>query len=260
VTRSPRLGFAVLGLVVPMFLFGTAATTDTAASPALAVASTSQATPPPEADNWRGTLLPGQAVRDEAAGGNRLVHQHDGNVVIYNVEGRALWSSRTQGTRTTRLVMQDDGNLVLYNGTTPVFQSKTAGTGATLTLQGDANAVLYAPEPHVKWAARHWPPKPAPSASHDYACGGDLPPCYVLKRESGGDLRIWNGGCYAPYGYRGTSPCGTSSASGKWQFVRGTWNGYGGYVNAADAPAHLQNAKARELWAGGRGCSHWAAC
>jgi hypothetical protein len=50
-------------------------------------------------------------------------------------------------------------------------------------------------------------------------CGGTLPPCWVMMRESRGNLRIWNGGCYAPTGWRGKSPCGTSSASGKWESV-----------------------------------------
>lgn len=103
--------------------------------------------------------------------------------------------------------------------------------------------------------------------SYDHACGGDLPPCSILDTESGGNIRVWNkprgmrGACYAPVGWAGSrSPCGGSTASGKWQFLRSTWNGYGGYLNAADAPASVQNAKARELWAGGRGCSHWSAC
>ena len=81
-----------------------------------------------------------------------------------------------------------------------------------------------------------------------------------MMRESGGDPRVWNGGCYAPVGWTGKSPCGTSSASGKWQFVRGTWNGYGGCLNAADCPESVQDQKARETWAGGRGCGHWDAC
>lgn len=97
-------------------------------------------------------------------------------------------------------------------------------------------------------------------------CGGSLPPCYVMNRESGGGyINLWNGGggpgCTAPYGYTGRiSPCGISSASGKWQFIRGTWARYGGYLNAADAPESVQDAKAREIWKGGRGCSHWRAC
>lgn len=50
-----------------------------------------------------------------------------------------------------------------------------------------------------------------------------------------------------------------SSASGCWQILDGTWGGYGGYARAKDAPVSVQNAKAAELWAGGSGCSHWAA-
>lgn len=100
----------------------------------------------------------------------------------------------------------------------------------------------------------------APTAAPTGACGGDLPPCWVLARESGGDPRVWNGGCYAPVGWQGRSPCGVSSASGLWQFIRSTWAGYGGYLNAADAPPEVQNEKARQVWAGGAGCSHWSAC
>ena len=93
-------------------------------------------------------------------------------------------------------------------------------------------------------------------------CGGDLPPCYVMNRESGGGyINLWNGGCVLAPGYTGRiSPCGTSSASGKWQFIRKTWGRYGGYLNAADAPESVQDAKARQIWNGGRGCSHWQAC
>lgn len=76
-------------------------------------------------------------------------------------------------------------------------------------------------------------------------CGGDLPPCYVMMRESGGNIRARNP---------------SSSASGKWQFIRGTWAGYGGYSEAHLAPESVQDAKARELWAGGAGCGHWNAC
>lgn len=94
---------------------------------------------------------------------------------------------------------------------------------------------------------------------YDQACGADLPPCDpTLKHESGGNIRIWNRGCYAPVGYTGSrSPCGGSTASGKWQFVRDTWNHFMGYLNAADAPAWVQNEKARQVWAHGCGAFHW---
>lgn len=76
-------------------------------------------------------------------------------------------------------------------------------------------------------------------------CGGDLPPCWVMRRESRGDIRAENP---------------RSTASGKWQFLDGTWGGFGGYSHASHAPEQVQDARARQLWAGGRGCSHWSAC
>lgn len=109
------------------------------------------------------------------------------------------------------------------------------------------------------------PPATVPAVAVEgggLACGGSLPPCWVMRRESnsaaypgGGDPRIWNGGCY-------DGPCGrgASWASGKWQFMPGTWGGYGGYANAADAPVGLQDARAQQVWASGAGCSHWGAC
>lgn len=85
------------------------------------------------------------------------------------------------------------------------------------------------------------------------ACGGDLPPCYVMMRESKGYINLYYGSC--------TYECRPgNSASGKWMFIRRTWGGYGGYRNAADAPESVQDAKARQIWNGGRGCSHWQAC
>ena len=82
-----------------------------------------------------------------------------------------------------------------------------------------------------------------------YPCGGDLPPCWVLARESGGNPRAVN-----PTG------CGGYTCGGLWQFDPRTWASFGGYLYAQDAPVDVQNEKARLTWAGGRGCSHWSAC
>ena len=73
--------------------------------------------------------------------------------------------------------------------------------------------------------------------------GGGCVPDYIVQRESGGD-------------YTAENP--TSTASGKYQFLDGTWNGYGGYQHASDAPPAVQDAKACEVWDNGNGSSHWA--
>lgn len=78
-----------------------------------------------------------------------------------------------------------------------------------------------------------------------YPCGGDLPPCYVLARESGGDPTAQN-----PH----------STASGLWQILDSTWSRYAGYPKARLAPADIQNTFARLLWNHGAGCHHWFAC
>ena len=72
--------------------------------------------------------------------------------------------------------------------------------------------------------------------------GGSCVPDYIVQRESGGD-------------YKAENP--TSTASGKYQFIDGTWNGYGGYQHASDAPPAVQDAKACEVWADGQGASNW---
>jgi hypothetical protein len=80
-------------------------------------------------------------------------------------------------------------------------------------------------------------------------CGGDLPPCYVMYRESRGDYGAYNpNGCY-PYG-----------CYGKWQFS-GAWACKLGLpCDIASATPAQQDEAARQLWAGGSGCSNWGAC
>lgn len=91
------------------------------------------------------------------------------------------------------------------------------------------------------------------------ACGGTLPPCWVLRRESKGNIRAVN-----PRG------CGGRGCYGKWQFDPKTWLGcwgrscvgltYKGYARADEAPEDVQDDRAREIWNGGRGCDQWDAC
>lgn len=75
--------------------------------------------------------------------------------------------------------------------------------------------------------------------------GGDLPPDHIVKCESGGS-------------YTAENP--TSTASGRYQITDGSWNGYGGYSHASDAPPSVQDERARQMWAGGAGWRHWRSC
>ncbi len=84
-------------------------------------------------------------------------------------------------------------------------------------------------------------PAPVP-VSVSGACGGSLPPCCVMMRESGGNPTAVNP---------------SSGASGKWQFMPSTWANYGGYPTAASAPESVQDQRAAQIWAGGAGAGHW---
>ncbi len=64
----------------------------------------------------------------------------------------------------------------------------------------------------------------------------------IAKYESGGNPRAQNP---------------SSSASGLYQFIDGTWNNYGGYSRAMYAPVSVQTAKFYQVWDGGRGAHHW---
>jgi muramidase (phage lysozyme) len=74
---------------------------------------------------------------------------------------------------------------------------------------------------------------------------GVLPPDRVRYCESRGDYTAQNR---------------RSSASGGWQITDGSWGGYQGYAHAKDAPPAVQDARAAELWNGGRGAHNWEAC
>ena len=52
-----------------------------------------------------------------------LKFQDDGNLVIYDNNGIAQWSTQTNGKPAEYLKVQDDGNLVVYGNNGQVFWS-----------------------------------------------------------------------------------------------------------------------------------------
>jgi hypothetical protein len=60
--------------------------------------------------------------------GAYAVMQEDGNFVVYNLDGSAVWASGTSSSAGAYLNMQDDGNLVVYNSrNSALWSSGTAG-------------------------------------------------------------------------------------------------------------------------------------
>lgn len=91
-----------------------------------------------------------------ANGSYRAAMQSDGNFVVYDASGKAIWSSGTAGISGAYLVTQNDGNVVLYSSAgTAKWSSSTAPASHTvLTMQNDGNLVLYSRGGLPLWASR----------------------------------------------------------------------------------------------------------
>lgn len=63
-------------------------------------------------NSWKvGTYLMGDKISNN---GFTAVIQSDGNLVIYNSKGAAVWASGTSGNPNAKLAVQSDGNIVIY--------------------------------------------------------------------------------------------------------------------------------------------------
>jgi hypothetical protein len=125
------------------------------------------------------------------AGSNCFVDfQADGNFVVYDGSGQALWASGTSGTNGGELRLQVDGNLVVYNGAGQplwaansnitsewIFQAGNflLGTGQfvhsqnrSLDMQSDCNLVLHNVTNALAGAAL-WHSESSGSGSNCYA-------------------------------------------------------------------------------------------
>jgi len=87
-----------------------------------------------------------------------LEMQTDGNLVLYTMSRRALWSSGTYGSTAYISVMQPDGNFVVYD----LFDQALTSTGtygrpgAYLAVQDDGNLVVYSTDGVARWASGTW--------------------------------------------------------------------------------------------------------
>jgi hypothetical protein len=90
------------------------------------------------------------------SGSCTLAYQDDGNLVLYRYEpDRAVWASSTCGTSVGELVLQADGNLVLYDRDgRAVWATGTHGRPAVrLSVRDEGTAVLEAVDGSELWSA-----------------------------------------------------------------------------------------------------------
>ncbi|MCY4623300.1 MAG: L,D-transpeptidase family protein [bacterium] len=112
-------------------------------------------------------LLRGQSVMSPD-GSYRLAFLPGGNLVLYHNLGpywavEEIWSAGTGGTGGDRLVMQHDGDLVMYSaarfGGGSVWSSGTAGfDGAELRLPEEGGATIRRNDEQLLWSAGLLPP------------------------------------------------------------------------------------------------------
>lgn len=91
----------------------------------------------------------------KSSNGHRAVMQTDGDFVVYNNGGHAIWNTHTAGKYNARLVFQNDGNLVMYQGHNVLWATHTVGKAASrLVMQNDGNLVMYKGGQAV-WSSKH---------------------------------------------------------------------------------------------------------
>lgn len=102
-------------------------------------------------------LAPGEQ-RISKNGAVSLMHQPDGDVVVRR-GNTVLFATGTAGSRSAALVMQTDGNLVLYDDAgRAVWHTHTHGNpGAGLRVENDGRVVVYSPAMRPLWTSDTMP-------------------------------------------------------------------------------------------------------
>lgn len=133
----------------------------------------------------------------------------------------------------------------------PAPETTTTEVGASTALSaGNPTTTVVEPEPTTvpepapaaQAPARYLQPVATTLAGHGLAYGEWAIPAYIVSCETGGTFDWY---AYNP-----------SGASGPYQLMPVH---FGGEL-AMNQSRAAQHAKAAELWDGGRGKSHWAAC
>jgi hypothetical protein len=120
--------------------------------------STTPTTPAPTDTCVGGSVCPSKLT--SPSGACVAVMQDDGNYVVYDSAGTAIWDSKTmgRGTGPYRITMQSDGNFVLYDSAdTALWNSTTAGRGTgpyKAVMQDDCNLVVYGSGDQPTWSSK----------------------------------------------------------------------------------------------------------
>jgi len=128
--------------------------TNAPAPASVAVEPEPQPEPQPEPTPTDPNIQCGKLVANQALGVDQaltscdgrfaLIQQSDGNLVLYQSGGSALWSSGTNGKPAEATVMQEDGNFVMYGGGAALWHTHTDGNfGAWLSLDDHGALILF---------------------------------------------------------------------------------------------------------------------
>ena len=105
----------------------------------------------------RNNLLPREFITNgeyiESENGNfRLKLQHDGNIVLRNIQrGTSIWSTRTQNSQADTFKFKESGNLVLLAEDIIIWESDTTEIDASLLkLTNNGTLILY--ENKITWS------------------------------------------------------------------------------------------------------------